>query len=170
MTTPNLSWSDRLALIEHFNPSDDVICTTFNVTPKELKVMRGLQIVGTIVPTANLNIAAYADMFNTGPIPPSPEPDPPPRIIAAPDVKTPPQTATHIPKKRGRKGSKVADAFKAITTTPVPADTFMIEHKVSCPVLRQSTRFDPFPELGKVRVHQDKTTKILMVWREEPDE
>ena len=163
MTTPNLSWSDRLALIEHFKPSDEVICTTFNVTPKELKVMRGLQTVGTVVPTANLNIAAYADIFDAEPVVIS-IPEPTPTVITAP------QTATRKTKKRGRKGSNITTAFEAITTTPVPVETFLAEFKVSLPVIRQSARFDPTPELGKVRVKQNKETKILMVWREEPND
>ena len=45
--------------------------------------------------------------------------------------------------KRGRKGSKIATAFRDVPLVPVFAETFAARHRVSISVLRQAKRFDP---------------------------
>lgn len=77
-----------------------------------------------------------------------------------------PTTATtHTPKKRGKKGDKIALAFASITTTPVSVDEVSKQYGVSIAVLRQAKRFDKTGMDG-VCVKKDKTTGSLMIWRE----
>ena len=76
-------------------------------------------------------------------------------------------------KKRGRKGDKIFKALAAVPTTQMSVDTFIAQHDVSLAVLRQAKRFvatlDPAQAvaIGKINVRQDKTTKKLMIWRED---
>jgi hypothetical protein len=87
------------------------------------------------------------------------------------DETNEPQTATkpvRVPKKRGRKGDKIARAFREVPTTPVDFEQYAADHGVSPNVLRQIKRHDRFPEKGKVYVRKNKTTKKMEIWREEP--
>ena len=78
-----------------------------------------------------------------------------------------PSTATTIVSgtKRGRKGNNITNAFAAIPSSPVSAETFATQHNVSIAVLRQSKRFDT-TGLGPVNVRKDKSAGTLMIWRE----
>lgn len=82
-----------------------------------------------------------------------------------------PTTATKpivSPKKRGRQGSNVINAFTAVPTTPVLINAFRANHDVSVAVLRQAKRFDKTGLSGTVRVKKDKATGHLMIWRDIP--
>jgi hypothetical protein len=81
----------------------------------------------------------------------------------------PPQSASRrirTPKKRGRKGTKIVEAFQAIPAKPTPAERFAAEHNVSVAVLRQSKRFDSEGS-APVHVKRDKDSGLLMIWRGE---
>jgi len=70
------------------------------------------------------------------------------------------------PKKRGRQGTNVVDAFSAVPIEAVPIDEFRLKHNVSFAVLRQAKRFDKSGLTGTVRVKKDKKTGSLMIWRD----
>ena len=70
------------------------------------------------------------------------------------------------PKKRGRQGSNVINAFQAVPTTPTPVEAFSAQYNVSIHCLRQAKRFDQTGLNGAVRVKKDKETGMLMIWRE----
>lgn len=78
---------------------------------------------------------------------------------------TPAVSTTHVPKKRGKKGDKIANAFASITTTPTDVNQVSKQYGVSIAVLRQAKRFDKTGMNG-VCVKKDKTTGSLMIWRE----
>jgi hypothetical protein len=170
--------------MEHFNPPDAEITKAFNVTQDELDTARQLQQMGTFTPTPNLDFDAYANKFSTQHIDDTSNEKPSTATsfkspigigvdilnrtsIQKPKSNKTPQTATKTPGKRGRKGNNIATAFGAIPSTPVAIEQFASEHNVSIAVLRQSRRFDRFPETGKVYVRKDKTSGNLMVWRGE---
>lgn len=170
-----MSWNDRLALLDHYKPSEGLACSALGVTADELATAREMQASGTFTPTPNLDVGAYASLFPA---------DKPATISGATSTKAPkrdsgttsiaadkPATATKpikAPKKRGRKGDKIVNAFGAIPANPTPAEDFATKHSVSLAVLRQSKRFDPTPDKGPVRVKKDKESKTLMIWREAP--
>lgn len=164
MSKSSLTWNDRLALIQKYSPSDDVICSAFGVTADELRTARDMERAGTFVATTDLDLDAYADLF--GGI--KGEKSGGSESITKPESKQPPATATKktsTPKKRGRKGDKIIKAFEAIPASATPAESFASNHGVSLAVLRQSKRFDR-TGTGTVRVKKDKSTKQLMIWRE----
>jgi hypothetical protein len=190
-TSKSLSWNDRLALIDHYKPSDEQICSVFGLTQEELTVAREMRTNGTFTPSTNLDVASYNKMFTTESVKPIASLDTgitttsKPSVKKAPKVKTATKTATKTsgvtstqkpqtatkkvpePKKRGRKGTKILDAFQAVPETPTPVDAFMQNYEVSLPVLRQASRFDKSGLTGRVRVKKDKDSKTLMIWREE---
>lgn len=162
-----LSWPDRLALLNHYQPTDDQACQAFSVTPVELQTARTLLRSGAFRPSTQIDLAQYADLFNTPgkistesgiidevesilrepviekhhPATSYVKPVAPP-VSVTPSMK--PETATKRikpPQKRGRKGSSITTALLAVTETPVPAIEFAETHGVSLAVLRQSKRF-----------------------------
>lgn len=168
----SLSWNDRLAIIEYFKPTDTEIVKIMGVTQDELNTARDLKGSGVMVPTPDLDFESYSKLFG-GRAPAVSRPTKKSTATSTTKTKTTgvAQTATKpvkVPKKRGRKGDKISIAFGAIPTTPTPADQFASDNKVSLAVLRQSKRFDTSPTLGNVRVKKDKTTKTLMIWRDDP--
>lgn len=68
------------------------------------------------------------------------------------------------PKKLGRKGTKIHDAYNAITTEPQSLDDILKQFDVSLGTMRQHKRFDPFPDRGKI--HTRTVAGTRMVWRE----
>lgn len=163
-----MSWNDRLALIAHFKPADEAICKTFNLTPDELATARNLHENGQFTINAQLDVSKYGNIFAA----------PTTKVLSAKSsatTHTKPETATKTlksPQKRGRKGSKIYQAFQAVTTTPVSVDLFIKQHNVSLAVLRQSKRFiakldsSAVHKIGTINVRQDKKSKQLMIWRE----
>lgn len=200
MTTKSkFSWAERFALIDHYKPSDDQICTALHVSPGELETARQLRANQSIIPSKDIDVSAYSDLFADG----SPTPSSvtstkkPVKAVAKTSTKlssdddddteveegvegeeteataSSPETATKksvaaAPKKRGRKGTKITQAFMAIPYEPTPVQAFAEKFEVSVPVLRQSKRFDTSPEKGPVRVKLNKATNILEIWREAP--
>ena len=176
-----LGWNDRFALIDHYKPSDEQACTAFGVTPDELKTARDMRAAGAFTATPGIDVDSYASLFAA---PAAPETAAPStkstkrRGGATKTTKTAPTTdgdkpatatkKTKVPRKRGRKGDKIANAFRAIPTDPTPVAAFATTHGVSVAVLRQSKRFDKSTDLGSVKVKKDKETKELMIWREAP--
>lgn len=163
-----LSWSDRIALMNHFKPSDDQACAAFGMTMGELNAARQMQSAGMFSTKVNIDLEKYPSFFDVA------------TAIAATTadmLKAKPETATKRikpPQKRGRKGTKIEEALRAVPTTRVLVEQFAEEHGISLAVLRQSKRFmsklDPSQakEIGTINVRKDKTTKALMIWREPP--
>jgi hypothetical protein len=175
-----LNWSDRLTLIDHFTPTDTQVCSVFGVTQGELDTARTLRTSGTFAPNPTLDVGKYSSYFKTpGASAPTQTVHATPSALKATSkvtttVHTKPETATKkakVPQKRGRKGNRIELAFRSVTETPVPVETFMKQHNVSLAVLRQSKRFiEGFgptiaTQIGIIDVRQDKTTKQLMVSR-----
>lgn len=182
--TAHLSWSDRFALVDHFAPSDEAICSAFNLTNDELATARQLRSSGTFTASKTLDCTSYAGIFDgttatvsTTTAGPARTSHTNPTNKGGATVHTNlPETATKrvkAPQKRGRKGDKITVALLAAPTTPMPVDAFMKQHGVSLAVLRQAKRFvekldaDTRAKVGKVVVKQDKTTKQLMIWKTE---
>jgi len=170
-----LNWSDRFALIDKYKPADETICSALDVTQDELDTARDLRSAGNFKAASEIKIDDYASLMSKAPTKTKAKV---PTATTHTKAKTKkekadtPTTATkpvREPKKRGRKGSKIANAFMAIPSEPVSAEEFIAEHSVSLAVLRQSRRFDKSGLDGQVRVKQDKETKTLMVWRETAD-
>lgn len=173
---PLLSWNDRFALIDAYNPSSVAICAAFKLSPAELKTAMSLRDAGTFAPNPNLDITKYVDIFQLGD-------DVAPagatmKAITA-TVHSFPETASKRvvvkePQKRGRKGNKITDALLAVPTSPVTVDSFTQEHGVSVAVLRQAKRFiekmtpEQASQVGTIVVRQHKDTKTLMIWKEIP--
>lgn len=172
----NLNWSEKMALIEHYKPTEDQACAVFGCTKDELAVATSLQAGGTFS-AAQIDASQYSDYFasasaaetetvRTAPSTTAKKSNVTVHTAPGGDVK--PITATKkakVPQKRGRKGDKILTAFQSIPSTPVPVEAFMRQYGVSLAVLRQSKRFDK-TGLGTVNVKQDKESKVLMIWRE----
>lgn len=192
-----MSWADRFALIDHYKPSDEAICSAFRLSMDELDTARQLRKQGTFTANAHLDVGKYAAIFNNStnavatpgsiPTPTVTVPNPTATVRPiVPDIPTKTGTATmhglpesasrkpKVPQKRGRKGDKISKALQAVPTAPMSVDAFIKEHGVSLAVLRQSKRFiekmdtTVASQIGTVHVRQDKTTKQLMIWRETP--
>ena len=73
-------------------------------------------------------------------------------------------TTPNTPKKRGRKSTKIADAYNAITSTPVPLAQFCLDHGVSEHVIKQRSRFAP--DRTDVRVGKNRKSGQYEVWCE----
>lgn len=163
--TTKLNWNERFALIDRYNPSDEQITRTFGVSTAELSTARQLRNAGSITASRDYDTEASGNVFNTAP---SADATTVTSVKRTVDRQAP-QTATKravAPKKRGRKGTKIQEAFKSIPAAPVAVDDFAKQYGVSVPVLRQSKRFDTAPDLGTVRVKVSKETGKLMIWRE----
>jgi hypothetical protein len=173
-----MSWGDRFALIDHYNPSDEAICKAFKLSADELATARQLRIQGTFTANANLDCAKYSATFaDVAQVPAATT-----TVHATPVQKQPtatvhgkPESASKKvkePQKRGRKGDKIAKALLAVPSNPTSVDTFIKQHDISLAVLRQSKRFIEKLEptvatsIGTVHVRQDKATKQLMIWRD----
>lgn len=179
MKGKTLSWNDRLTLINRYQPSDTDACKAFGVSQSELDVARTQLKAGVFSLSPDLDVDSYGHLF-TSPTASTDADDSTVTSTKSTARRTgststtkgtvAPETATKTvreAKKRGRKGDKILKAFSSIPTTPVSADDFAKTHGVSIAVLRQSKRFDQTKSTGTVRVKKDKTSKTLMIWREE---
>jgi hypothetical protein len=174
-TKTKLSWSDRFALIDHYKPTDERITTAFGVTQAELDTARTMRSDGTFTASKDLDVGSYDTVFSDSAPATVAETvtstKKPSKAAAKTSTKTEsaPETATKKtspPKKRGRKGTKIHEAFRSIPTSPTSVDDFAKKYGISIPVLRQSKRFDTARELGTVRVKRNKTNGLLEIWRE----
>lgn len=145
-----LSWSARFAIIDHFNPTDKVICEVFGVDADELNTARELRGKNTIAVDTNIDVSVYGSFFN-------------PKSRRTATTHTPARTATKA--KRGKRGNKIDTAFQAVSGTHVSATVFATEHGVSLAVLRQAKRFDK-TGMAPVHVKKSKETGKLEIWRE----
>jgi len=182
--TKIMSWNDRFALINHYKPTDEAICTAFGVDKNELDTARSMLATGSFAANPQLDVSKYTNVFaSTVPAGTTA----PAKVTGtkgdatigkktSATVHAKPESATKktkVPQKRGRKGDKIHRALQAVTTTPVAVDSFIKQHGVSLAVLRQSKRFlekmDPTvaKKIGKINVRQDKSSKQLMIWRED---
>ena len=167
MSKHNMTWNQRFALIDHYQPSDKQICSAFGVQQNELDTARQLRSTGQFIPASDVDVVSYASLFE---LPTSKEGS---TSIKRTSPTSAPITATKRmpePKKRGRKGDKIKNAFAAIPTTATPAEDFAQKRGVSLTVLRQSKRFDPQHDAGKVHVKKvvmkEGEEKVLAIWRE----
>lgn len=174
---PMMSWGDRFALIDAFNPTNAAVCAVFNLSTQELATAVKLRDAGTFAPNKKLDTTKFANIF--------PDITDQDTMIVTSNVKvgtatvhSRPETATKrstikIPQKRGRKGDKISTALFAVTNTPIPIEQFTHDHNISLAVLRQSKRFtehmttEDIQRIGKINVKQDKNSKVLMIWRED---
>lgn len=164
----NLTWNDRLTIIDHFKPTDAEVIAAWGISQSELDVARSQLKTGVFSIDPSLDVESYGHIFSgtaTSTTAPARKTGSTSTLKSAPAETATAKTST--PKKRGRKGDKILKAFTSIPTTPVVAEEFAKEHGVSIAVLRQSKRFDLSKSAGTVRVKKDKGTKTLMIWREE---
>jgi hypothetical protein len=170
-----LSWAERFAIIDAQNPTDEQILAALDIDADELATARELREAGQFADAGDLNLADYEGAFEG---------------LATADVEdisvtetddsstedtstatTTPVTATKPvkqPKKRGRKGTKIAQAFAAIPSTPTDAAAFAAQHNISLNVLRQAKRFDSEDAVGRVR-HRT-IDGVVCVYRELPED
>lgn len=156
MSNKTLGWGSRLALIDHYKTSDEQASVTFDVPVDEIETARQLRDGGGAANLpVDIDIEKYGNPFeSTGSV-----------SVKMPG-REPAESSTRVevaPKKRGRKGSKINEAFAAIGTDPISAEEFADTRNVSLNVLRQAKRFDR-TGLGRVRVK--KIDGTLMVFRE----
>ena len=136
----------------------------------DIESAKALAHTNTIMPSKDLDIDAYANMFAskaTSVV--APKADKGKSTTSTTKATTPPQTATKTtktPQKRGRKGDKIATAFLNVPSAPVDVNSFAKQYNVSLAVLRQSKRFDKSGIEGAVRVKKDKDSGNLVIWRE----
>lgn len=182
-STAHLSWADRFSLIDHFQPSDTAIMDAFNLTHDELATARQLRDSGTFTASKTLDVNSYKGIFTsadaaTVPTKTTQQAIKNPQASGgnASTVHAKPESATKKvkqPQKRGRKGDKITNALMSAPSVPTPVDGFMKQYGVSLAVLRQAKRFiekmdaETQAKVGKVVVKQDKTTKQLMIWKQE---
>ena len=169
LQSANMGWGERLAIIDNFDLSDDQAVSRMGITIEELETARGMANSGVFTTPKDINFGQYVTEL-AGTVRPTPKTEDVPTSTVMPTVlPAPPVTATKPikqPKKRGRKGSKIVDAFAAIPVEPTNADEFAQQHNVSMAVLKQSKRFDKTGLGGNVRVKKDRQAGIMMVWRE----
>ena len=179
----NLSWGQRFALIDYYKLDDDKVCTVFKVAQRDLDAARSLVERHMITVDHSFPVAAFRNVFDDS------ADEPPVKTLPrstgfaslvgqllgeAPNVQktgtpgrvhkisgTSNSTGTQ-PKTRGRRGTRIAEAFLAIPTEPVSLDAFLATHNVSVNVLRQSRRFDT---TGRGPVNIKKIDGQHMIWR-----
>lgn len=186
-TSKALSWNDRFALIDKYQPSDEQACNVFQVTQEELDAARTMRDSGTMMSATNIDVDAYHSWFESNDDKTStstthgssntskgkstktstPKDGSGDKSSAQSATKKQRSTSTST-KSPGRRGSKIAQAFGSLSSEAVDAEEFANTHGVSIAVLRQSKRFDKYPEQGKVRVEKDKQAGKLKIWREDP--
>lgn len=172
MSKPSMTWNQRFAIIDAHKPSDEQICKAFGVQQNELDTARQLRAAGQFVAAADVDTDAYASMFAAQATATTTK-KATSTTTTKPTTDGRPLTATKKskePKKRGRKGDKIKNAFAAIPNTPVPAEDFAKKYGVSLTVLRQSKRFDTIDDGGKVHVKKvaqnGGADKVLSIWRD----
>lgn len=152
ISVSSLSWGQRFALINAYQPSDADACKALGVTTQELSTARSLVAKGVFQVDSTMNVEPYGILFG--------------RVTTTkPGVDV---NVNGSAKKRGRKGEKISECFLNIPVHPIPATELIEKYGVSLPVLRQFKRFDRSGLPGLVNVKKDKTTGVLMVWRDTP--
>ena len=152
----------QLALIDHFNIDVADAETVFGNTAAELQTARELASAGTITIATDIDFSQYEGLLG---VKKSGVKEETATATERPVTATRPTTT---PKKRGRKGDKIKNAFAAIPEAPVDAEAFIAEHNISMAVLRQAKRLDTSGLPGRVHVRKKKETGVLSVWRDAP--
>lgn len=156
-----MGWGERLAITSSMDLSDaDTaahVCEVLNIPMSELQANVGLAASGDVIVNLDIEPTDYSDLFDMSKI-----------KLVQPKQKAEKTPKAPSGKKRGRVGENISIAFAAIPYEPTPVEAFRVTHGVSVPVLRQQKRFDPTPELGRVRVKTDSETKQLMIYRDQP--
>lgn len=156
-TISEMTWGQRLAVMQAYKLSEDQVCEAFHVTAEELATAIDLEKKGIFKIDTVMDVAPYGELFGADPI-----------VRPAPKATGPSTKKVAEPKKRGRKGDKIQNAFAAVPVEPVSVESFMATHGVSLAVLRQSKRFDR-TELAATRPVKVKKGKdgVLMISRPE---
>lgn len=160
-----LSWNDRFALIDQYQPTDQQVLDAFSITQDELTFAREMRAEGYFE-ASSIDVQRYKGIFDGTMI-----------EMTQDEQLAKPLTATKkmkikIKKKRGRKGDKITNAFLSVPREPTDVETFSQQHGISVPVLRQSKRFLSLMEpslvaqVGTIIVKKDKATNKLMIWRD----
>lgn len=166
----SLSWTARLTIIERYDLTDAEAIANFGVSLEELNMAKEFKQDGVIPfkTDPNLDVEQYSTMLVRDSIT-NPKSQKAPTMNESETTTKKPHKATSAiknpSKKVGHKGTKIAAAFNTIGLDPISVDTLMSQTGVSLAVLRQANRFDKTGG-GPVRVRKDKTTGVLMVWRE----
>ncbi len=154
MNKSELGWGDRLALIDKYEATSEQASVAFGIPVEEIETAQSLP-KGNMPVSINIDECEnpFTDIEGA-------------TSVRRPGTRIPAETATAVtpePKKRGRKGSKINEAFAAIGTDPIDAEEFAAERSVSLNVLRQAKRFD---KTGLAKVRVKKIDGTLMVFRE----
>ena len=100
MSKTMLSWGDRFALIDHYNPTDNQVCSAFGLTQDELDTARSLRDAGTFAATLHFDCGQHATIFSSAdnmptmatiPVPVGGIASPVPPAVVAPRVSAPKQ-------------------------------------------------------------------------------
>lgn len=140
----NISWREKLSLIQYYNPSEEEILYTFNTTKEELDLARSCMSEGILQPSKHLLIQFPENVFKDKSIRFNPT-----------SYASKPQK---MPKKRGRKSNKIDIAFKELPITPVNINEYAEKYGISIHVLKQHQRFDT-TKTSPIRF------KKTMIWR-----
>lgn len=140
-TFQNLNWAQRLQIAAKANVSSQQASNVFGCSEQEY-----LQASTDFDADITFNVDSYLIHFSK-------------------PVQSQPATVTVADpaKKRGRKSSKIADAFSKITFEKQSLVAFCLENNVSAHCIRQRKRFAP--DRLDVRVGKDKETGLEMVWK-----
>jgi hypothetical protein len=154
-----LSWSERLAFIDRYQPSVEQITKTFQVTTEEVASAFNLREQKVFRADPSVDVDRIGNIFV--------EQKESIELLRKAYKRTKPK------KRRGPKGNKIQDAFAAVPHDPTNAYEFIDKYGISLPVLRQAKRFDKTGKIGDIIVKQifnpQTNKKELMVWREKND-
>lgn len=163
-TTPtiaNLSWGQRLAIIEGNKVSDADASKVFGVSTAEIETARE-----SVDVEENFDTKPFATLFSAK------KPAKSKQTNATDGTTT---SGTVVKKKPGNPGNKVKTAFHAVTTTPVPLEEFAKKHGVSINVLVQKKRFttdkdnNVLPEFAGKEFKINKHDGVRSIWFEKTD-
>ena len=140
-----LSVADRNAVIIGLNLDDSVAAKELGITTEEVTTARK-----DVAATSDFDVSPFAAHFQK----PTTGDSGSATTVARPT------------KKRGPQGSRIVDAFAAVTGTPVPLATFATKHHVSENCLRQPKRFFKGTDVKIcVRKHADHDGQVC-IWSE----
>lgn len=63
-TSKALSWNDRFALIDRYQPSDEQACKAFDISQEELDAARTMRDSGTMTSSVDIDVEAYQSLFS----------------------------------------------------------------------------------------------------------
>lgn len=145
-----LSVADRNAVIIGLNLDDSVAAKELGITVEEVTTARK-----DVAATSNFDVSPFAAHFQ--------------KPTTSDDAGSATTVARPV-KKRGPQGSRIVDAFNAVTGTPVPLATFANKHHVSENCLRQPKRFYKGTDVKIcVRKHKDHDGQVC-IWSEPVEE